>query len=331
MLLGVVSGEPASEHAVHADEVEQRLQRVLAVQHRGVHRGSVVGGRTRRVAQPVRLVVGDVVAAVGRAQREVDDAGEPAGEPRTLDALRQRRERVAERVVGRERVGDRAREVGQRDARVRVGDGQLEHELRHAVVRRDVAQRHAGQQRIERRGDGGGQPFGQPRDVDRDRGACSALRELAHERCPQLVGVRGQVHHLERLVHEHAERGAARQVDERALRSFRSAVRRRGDSSSVSIEHPVDGRWCVGLVVATAQRLRDLLGDRPRRARWRAQQPRERPAPHVRLVHVARERRDVGDLAHRALPRGVRGGGHRARDADDVDRAVGTGREPCEP
>ena len=115
--LGGVVGQPPAQEAVQRHAVEQRLERVVGVDHRGgealggvVRGGEGFGGR----AEPVGLVVDDDEAGAGQPQHGVDAAGEVAaqrlvGERRVGQEIGVAREGVVGGEVGAQQRGDLGR------------------------------------------------------------------------------------------------------------------------------------------------------------------------------------------------------------------------------
>jgi hypothetical protein len=231
LLRGVRRQSPAQE-AVQHHGVEQRLERVMAVQHRRRHLGvTVVGGGDRhpRLTEQVGLVVDHHVAVSrwitrGHAQHHVDRAGQVATQRLVTERTGQLVGVRRERVVGRQVRGQQRRQVAEvygvaHAARnpawpVAAGERELEVELAQPIAERDVDQPEAGPRRSERRELGGQQRLGQLVGRDADRPPLQLLADVADQLAAQ-VGRLG-VGLLEHGVHQAAERGAARQIGHRA-------------------------------------------------------------------------------------------------------------------
>ena len=154
--LRVVAGQPPRQIAVQHHAVEQRLQRIVGVQHGLDHAfAAVVGGGERRIgdAQPVGLVVHDHEPLTD-PQHRVHRARQVS--PQRLPAQRTRRQpaRVGrQRVVGAQMLGQQCADVGQPRERpgrdVAAGQWELEVQLPQPVRQADLAQRDPGRQRAQ--------------------------------------------------------------------------------------------------------------------------------------------------------------------------------------
>ncbi len=212
----VVVGQPPPQEPVQHNAVQQRLQRVVRVQHGLDHPvPPVIGRGERRVtgAQPVGLVVDDD-EALPDSQHHVHRTGQiPA---QRLAAQQPRRQPVGidgHRIIGRQMFVEQRSDVGQprelAAAQVTAGHRELEIQLAQPVPQPDLAQGHAGCQRAQRGVVHRHQRRRQLVDRDLDRPAGRMAAHLG----PQLGRqVRGQrVGGLQHRMHERAERGSGGQ------------------------------------------------------------------------------------------------------------------------
>ena len=231
---------PAQEPVQH-NAVQQRLQRIVGVQHRlDQPRPAVVRRRQRLVgvAQPVRLVVDHQVAAHRRTRStaSTDPLRYPRSDWSPSASLDQPVGVGRQRVVGWQMLAQQVADVAQLDVRrcrtqIAAGQRKLEVHLPQPISQTDLAQRHASGQRAQR---GVVHRHHRRRQLGSRHVDRPPHRVLADLRL-QLGGQIGRerVGGLQHRVHQRAELRALRQIGHR-----RRHVRRRTAAEPAGCRRP---------------------------------------------------------------------------------------------
>ena len=254
----VVRRQPPAQVAVQDDGVEQRLERVVAVQHRPGHLGAAVVGRRSAASRARRAGwscsrrrrSGDRRRRHRRPARAAPRRSTRTGSPAAPARRAGRRAGRRTTRAGRRRAGggaaagatSREPDVGARPlGPVAAGQRELEVELAEPVTHRDVDQAQPGRERTERGVLRGQQRRRRSRRRRRRPATTAAARGCGPPARLAQVGRLG-VGQLEHAVHEAAEGRPRRQVGHRRRHA---PARRRPASTSRR-------RSVVGLVVASA-------------------------------------------------------------------------------
>ena len=197
--------------------VEQRLQRIVSLTHRGRHRGGcVVPGSERLVGRgghPIRLVVEhhEPRLGAGHSQDHVDRAGQEPGQHALGSGRASQLGAVAVQRVSAGQVGfEQGSQVGDPPTTIGRAERQLEVEFGEPVLRAKFAQRPAVGERAKRSGQGLHQSIRQRHGVEPgERESCCLPGQLPAQR-PGKITI-GGIDTLQHRMYQAAELRAARQ------------------------------------------------------------------------------------------------------------------------